>query len=71
MKLGEEAAEVAQATFKVMHFDDRKSRKRLEGEIADVLAIVRLMAAEPFGLDMKRIQKLVKKRMERERKRMA
>lgn len=71
MKLGEEAAEVAQAVFKDMYFKDPKSYRRLEGEVADVLAVIRLLAEAEGGLNMERVNKMVKKRMQRERKRMA
>lgn len=65
-KLAEEAGEVTAAAIKHSLHRDQASKDALEGEMADVLALVHL-TSKKLRLDAKRVVNLMEARVEREK----
>jgi phosphoribosyl-ATP pyrophosphohydrolase len=68
LKLAEEAGEVVVAAIKHRLHRTDATRRELEGEIADLSGIVRILVDE-FELDTQRMDKLSNQRKQRELKR--
>lgn len=67
-KIAEEAAEVAQAACKHLIHGDASTLADLEGEVADLLALVSI-ARRSGQLDTQRVGELTEQRRAREKKR--
>lgn len=68
IKLGEEGAEVAKEAFKVQLHGDRRARKALMAEMADMKAIISLARRRMSEREMIEFDRMVSERIEREEK---
>lgn len=68
LKLAEEAGELVVAAIKHGLHKSHATRRALEGEIADVLAVIELLFE--YSIDVERVAHLTVQRKNRERKRM-